>query len=155
MKHPAHAAPLIAIGLISAAALAYEILLIRAFAIIHWHHLVATAVSLALLGYGISGTLLTIIGGQLRRYFAAAFIANALLFSLSSLVCVDLAQRLPLDPQALAWDATQFAYLAGTFLILAFPFLAAANCIGLSLWHFREQIPRQYGNDLIAAGLGA
>ena len=155
MKYPAHAAPLIAIGLISAAALAYEILLIRAFAIIHWHHLVATAVSLALLGYGISGTLLTIIGGRLRRHFAAAFIANALLFSLSSLVCVDLAQRLPLDPQALAWDATQLAYLAGTFLILAFPFLAAANCIGLSLWHFREQIPRLYGYDLIGAGLGA
>ena len=155
MKNPAHAAPLAAIGLISAAALAYEILLIRMFAIIHWHHLVATAISLALLGYGASGTLLALVGGRLRRHFAPAFIANALLFSLSSLACVRLAQLLPFDPQALAWDPMQFWYLSATFLILAFPFLAAANCIGLTLWRFREQIPRIYGYDLIGAGLGA
>lgn len=155
MKNPAHAAPLTAIGLISAAALAYEILLIRMFAIVHWHHLVATAISLALLGYGASGTLLALVGGRLRRHFAPAFIANALLFSLSSLACVHLAQLLPFDPQAMAWDPMQFVYLSATFLILAFPFLAAANCIGLALWQFRDRIPRIYGYDLIGAGLGA
>jgi len=154
-KAPSYAAPLTAVGLISAAALAYEILLTRVFALIHWHHLVATAISLALLGYGASGTFLAVFGQRLHRHFALAFIANALLFSLSSVICIDLAQRLPFDPQALAWDWQQLFYLAGTFLVLAFPFFAASNCIGLSLWHFRKQIPLLYGYDLIGAGLGA
>jgi len=155
MRKPVYAAPLTAVGLISASALAYEILLTRIFAVIHWHHLVATAISLALLGYGASGTFLTIFGKRLQHYFAPVFIANALLFSLSSLGCVWLAQKLPFDPQALTWDPQQLAYLTATFLILAVPFFAAANCIGLSLWTFQEQIPRLYGYDLIGAGLGA
>ena len=48
----------LAIALISGAALAYEILLIRLFSIIEWHHLAFLIISLALLGYGASGTLL-------------------------------------------------------------------------------------------------
>jgi hypothetical protein len=125
------------------------------FAIIHWHHLVATAISLALLGYGASGTFLAIAGKRLQTAFAPAFIGNALLFGLSSLVCVNLAQGFPFDPQALTWDWYQLGYLAGGFLILALPFFAAANCIGLSLWYFKSDIPRIYGVDLIGAGLGA
>lgn len=155
MRKPVYVAPLTAVGLISASALAYEILLTRIFAIIHWHDLVATAISLALLGYGASGTFLTIVGKRLQHYFAPVFIANALLFSLSSLGCVWLAQKLPFDPQALTWDPQQLLYLTATFLILAIPFFAAANCIGLSLWTFQAQIPRLYGYDLIGAGLGA
>jgi hypothetical protein len=155
MKLPAYAAPLTAVGLISAAALAYEILLTRLFAIIHWHNLVATAISLALLGYGASGTFLATAGRGLHRHFAPAFVANALLFSLSSLLCVELAQQLPFDPQGLSWDWWQLAYLSATFLVLAVPFFAAANCIGLSLWYFHDQIPRIYGYDLIGAGIGA
>ena len=42
MRAVSYSAPLAAVGLISAAALAYEILLTRLFAVIHWHHLVAT-----------------------------------------------------------------------------------------------------------------
>ena len=93
-----YAAPLAAVGMISAAALAYEVLLTRLFAIIHWHHLVATAISLALLGYGASGTFLAIFGRRLHAHYPAAFIANAFVFSLSSLLCVSIAQQIPFDP---------------------------------------------------------
>jgi spermidine synthase len=147
--------PLTAIGLISAAGLAYEILLTRVFAIVHWHHLVAIAISLALLGYGASGTFLTLLGARLRPHFAAFFVGNALLFAISSLACLTLAQSVPLDPQGLAWDSRQVLYLAGTFLVLAVPFFAAANCVGATLWQFRADIPRIYGFDLMGAGLGA
>jgi len=155
MSHPVPAALLAAIGLLSGATLTYEVLLTRIFAIVHWHHLVAITISLALLGYGASGTFLALASQRLKGHFAAAFVSNAALFGLSALACTTLAQRLSFDPQALTWDSGQLAYLAAAFLILALPFFAAANCIGLALWHFKTQIPRVYGLDLIGAGLGA
>lgn len=151
--HPA--APALAVGLISAAALGYEILLLRIFAIVHWHHLVATAISLALLGYGASGSFIAVFREALERRFAAAFVANAMLFGISALACTALAQQLPFDPQALTWEPVQLLYLAATFLLLSVPFFAAANCVGLALSAYREHIPRLYGYDLLGAGLGA
>ncbi len=148
-------APLFAVGMISASALAYEILLTRVFAMVHWHQLVATVVSLALLGYGASGSFLAIFGERLRRRFVPAFVVNALLFSLGAVLCIQLAQKLQFDPQALTEDPAQLVRLAATFLVLAVPLFAAANCIGLTLAKFRDLIPRVYGTDLIGAALGA
>ena len=48
--------PLAAIALLSAAALGYEILLMRLFSIILWHHFAYMMISVAMLGYGAAGT---------------------------------------------------------------------------------------------------
>lgn len=155
MRQSRRRAPLLVILLISAAALAYELLLTRIFAIVHWHHLVTTAISLALLGYGASGTFLTVAGRSLQRHFAAALITNAALFGVTTVACVWVAQRIPFDPQALLWDPRQAGWLAAMLGALAMPFFAAANCIGLVLTTYREQIPRIYGVDLLGAAIGA
>jgi hypothetical protein len=147
--------PWIAVGLISGVALAYEVLLTRLFAFVHWHHLVATVISLALLGYGASGTLLSLAGRRVGRWFDAAFLGNAVGFAVAMPVCFLLAQSIPLDPQALAWEPGQLARLAAVYLLLALPFFAAANCIGLTLWHYAARIPGIYSVDLLGAGAGA
>lgn len=121
---------------------------------VHWHHLVTTTISLALLGYGVSGSFLALAGERLRTGFRTAFLINAVLFAAASVGCVILAQRLAFDPQALAWEFEPLWGLALTYLLLALPFFAAANCVGLALWRFPAQIPRLYGADLLGAGLG-
>ncbi|MCB1800870.1 MAG: spermidine synthase [Gammaproteobacteria bacterium] len=146
---------LVSIGLIAASALAYEILLTRIFALVHWQHLVAVAISLALLGYGASGTALVLAENMIRRRPALAYVSNALLFGVSGLACIAMAQRISFDPYGLSWDLAQIVPLSATFLVLALPFFAAANCIGLVLMLAGREIPRFYGADLIGAGLGA
>ncbi|MCB1723464.1 MAG: hypothetical protein KDJ39_07200 [Gammaproteobacteria bacterium] len=146
--------PFAGVALISAAALAYEILLTRAFAIIHWHHLVAIAISLALLGYGASGTFLALFGARLRANVAATFVSQAWLFGITTLLCVNGAQQIDLDPLAIAWDPRQIAVLAGAFLVLATPFFFAANCIGLALWTSRQSLSGLYAADLLGAAVG-
>ncbi len=54
-----HRAIGIGIGLSSAAVLIFEIVLSRVFAITQFHHFVFVTVSLALLGFGASGSLLS------------------------------------------------------------------------------------------------
>ena len=78
-------APVYAIALISASALAYEVLLIRLFSIVQWHHFAYMVISLALLGYGASGALLTLAGRLLLPRFGTAFVLGAVLFGITSL----------------------------------------------------------------------
>ncbi|WP_150744739.1 hypothetical protein, partial [Pseudomonas fluorescens] len=48
--------PLLALALLSASALGYEVLLLRLLSIIQWHHFAYMMISVALLGYGAAGT---------------------------------------------------------------------------------------------------
>lgn len=151
----ARAVPWLAVGLLSAAALAYEVLLTRILALLHWHHLVGMIVSLALLGYGASGSFLTVLGETARRRFETLFLGSALVFAIGSVLAVQLAARVPLDPLELPWNPRQWAYLAALFGLLAVPFFGVASCIGLALWRHGDIAHRIYAVDLLGAGAGS
>ncbi len=59
--------PLLALALLSAAALGYEILLMRLLSIILWHHFAYMMISVALLGYGAAGALVALARPALLR----------------------------------------------------------------------------------------
>jgi hypothetical protein len=147
--------PLFSIGLISAAALAYEILLMRLFSIIQWHHFAYMMISLALLGFGASGTFVALAQRRLEGRFTAAFIANAAGFAVASVVCFLAAQSLPFNALEVMWDPRQPLWLMCLYLLLFIPFFCTANCICLSFANYRRQLHRVYCADLLGAGLGA
>jgi len=154
-QRPSLPVPWLSVALLSASALAYEILLTRLFSLAHWHHLVSMIISLALLGYGASGSFLSLLQHQLERHFRSLFLGNALLFALGTVAGFELARRLPLNPLALPWDGRQMLYLVAVYTLAAVPFFGAANCIGLALWRYRERNHQVYAVDLAGAGLGA
>lgn len=147
--------PLIAVALISGAALAYEILLMRLFSIILWHHFAYMIISLALLGYGASGALLTATQGAVERRFAALFSAAAAAFGISAVGCVVLAQRLPFNPLEILWDPRQPAYLLAVYLLLALPFFCAGACVCMTFSKWRGMSARIYSFDILGAGAGS
>jgi predicted membrane-bound spermidine synthase len=147
--------PVYSIALLSATALAYEILLIRFFSIIQWHHYAYMIISLALLGYGASGTFLALFQKRLLQHFPAWFITNIVMFGLSSSCCFVIAQRLPFNPEELVFDIYQWRNLAVIYLTLSIPFFFAANAIGLGLIQYRICLSRIYAADLIGAGFGS
>ncbi|HKJ75856.1 MAG TPA: SAM-dependent methyltransferase, partial [Gammaproteobacteria bacterium] len=128
--------PLGSVALVSALALAEEVLLMRMLSIVQWHHFAAMVISLALLGYGASGTLLSLLREPLTRRFPEAFTANLLLFALASAVSFPLAQRVPFHPESLFWGTGSYGDLLGLYLLLALPFFFAANAVGLALVRF-------------------
>jgi len=146
---------LLSISVISAAVIGYEILLMRLFSIIQWHHFAYMIISLALLGFGASGTFLALAQSWLQPRFAAAFVANAAAFGLSTVGSFALAQRVPFNPLEVVWDCRQLLYLLELYLLLFIPFFGAANCIGLTFARFTDQIGRIYRFDLLGAGTGA
>jgi hypothetical protein len=147
--------PQLALAVISAATLAYEVLLVRLFAIVQWHHFAYMAISIALLGFGLSGTLLAILQNRVRTRFTAAFAAGATLFGLSAPTGFLLAQALPFNALAVVWDPAQLLYLPAMYLLLVVPFFFGATCIGLAFVCFGGRIGRIYAFNLIGSAAGA
>ncbi|HEX6200696.1 MAG TPA: SAM-dependent methyltransferase, partial [Thermoanaerobaculia bacterium] len=153
-------APLLAsVALISGSALGLEILLMRLLSIAWWHHFAYMVISLALLGYGASGTLLTLAGGRLLPRFRAAFAAAAALFGVAAPASFALAQRVPYSPLEVAWDPGELLGLSAVYLVLSVPFLCAGTAVGLALARFGAApeggVGRVYAADLLGAGAGA
>jgi len=141
--------------LISAAAIGYEILLMRVLSIVQWHHFAYMIISLALLGYGASGTFIALFRRTLEPHFEAAFALCALLFSVTMVACFVVGQRVPFNALEIIWDRTQFLNLSLLYLVFFVPFFFAACCIGLALTCRSQAISRIYFFDLLGAGAGA
>lgn len=145
----------LSVGLISAAALAYQVLLMHWLAIAHWQPFAAMIISLALFGHGASGTALSLARAWALARFDWLYPLCAASFALAAPACAALARALPFNGLELVWRPVQLLWLAALYLILALPFFFAASCFGLAFARHGERIPRLYGADLIGAGLGA
>jgi spermidine synthase len=146
---------LVAIALISAALLAYEVLLTRLFSIIQWHHFAYMVISIALLGYGASGTFLAFAQERLRPRFTSVFGVCAGLFAVSAVAAFAVAQRLPLNALAVVWEPRQLFFFLALYALFTVPFACGATCVGLALATFPKEIGRVYRSDLMGAGSGA
>jgi hypothetical protein len=148
-------APLLALSLLSAATLGYEILLMRLFSIILWHHFAYMMISVALLGYGAAGAMVALAQRWLALRFAAVFAGGAILFGVSAVASFALAQRVAFNPLEILWDPRQPLRLLQIYLLLFVPFFCAATGVCLTFTRFNDQIPRIYSFDIVGAGLGS
>lgn len=148
-------ATFLAVAVVSAAILAYEVLLVRLYSIVSWHHFAYMVISVALLGFGASGTALAVARCRILPHFPAAFAACAALFAVTAVAGFGVAVRLPFNPLALVWDREQLVWLALGYLLLIPPFFFGGGAIGLAVSRFPERIDRLYAVDLLGAGIGA
>ncbi len=147
--------PLAAVGLLSAAALGYEVLLLRLFAIIQWHHFAYLAISVALLGFGAAGTFVTLVRSRLLAAYPLSFWLFAAAFAVAAPACFAAAERVPFNALEIAWNPGQFLGLTAIYVLLFMPFFCAATALCLAYARFGEHIPRLYGADILGAGLGS
>ena len=144
----------LSVFLLSASTLAFELILSRLFAITQFYHFAFMAISLALLGTGASGTALSICPA-LRRGEASSRVS---LFSLAASVAMlgsfILANQLPFDSFAIAWDSSQVGYLALMYLTLAAPFFFSGLVVGWLLSARPNDAPSLYASNLIGSSAG-
>jgi spermidine synthase len=145
----------LALAVISAATLAYEVLLVRLFAIVQWHHFAFMAISIALLGFGASGTWLALGQRWVGSRFTPIFAASAALFALSAPASFLAAQSLPFNALAIVWDPGQLLYLLAMYLLLVVPFFCGATCVGLAFVCYGDKVGRLYAFNLIGSAVGA
>ena len=142
-------------SLLSAAALAYEVLLTRLFAIVQWHHFAYMIISVALLGYGAAGTTVTLLQERLVPRTHAVFAAGATLFAVSAVASFLIAERLPFNALEFLWDARQAGYLGALYGLLLVPFYCAAIALCTAFTRYAEEAPRLYSFDILGAAAGS
>jgi Spermine/spermidine synthase domain len=146
--------PLVSIFILSSCVLAYEILLMRLFSIIQWHHYAYMIISLSLLGYGISGTIISLFQSSFIKYYRYLYPMTLFLFTISGFVCFMIAQKIPFNAQQIIWDLNQTYYLITIFLLLCIPFIMASSAICMAFIKYPSHINLLYCSDLIGAGVG-
>jgi hypothetical protein len=140
------------IFLCSLASLAYEVVLTRIFSISLWYHYAFMVISIAMLGFAASGTVVSIFPGLKRGNLIRAY---ALLLGIAIPFSHLLANQASFDPVQLAWDRTELLSIGLLYAVLAIPFF----CCGLVVvTAFSVQSGREgvlYGADLIGAASGS
>ncbi|MFN2421778.1 MAG: hypothetical protein ABR527_10460, partial [Gemmatimonadota bacterium] len=149
------AALLASLALLSGAVLAYEVALVHLLAITHWTHFAAMVISLALLGFGASGSALTVARRAVAGREWQAYAACALIAGLAFDPAYRLAAWIPFDAFELIAVPRQFLWLAATYVVLAVPFFLGGAAVALAFAIGRERVGRVYAANLLGSGAGA
>ena len=145
------------IFLVSAAMLFFEITLTRLFSVMQWYHFAFISVSVALLGFGASGTWLALrpLDEEENRSIFGRLAAIAALFSISILVAYLAINYVPFDSYRIALERRQLLYLALYYPALILPFFFAGLCVGLSLAAWPGQANTVYAANLAGSAVGS
>ena len=143
---------LLGLATLSGATLVFEITLMRIFSFTIWHHFAFLVISVALLGFALSGTVL-----QLRPGLGAPAPEKAaryaLLFGLSAPAAVALVTRFPFDPTLFGKDPLQILHLSAYYVILLVPFTLSGLAVLTLLKGYADSVGVLYASDLVGAGL--
>jgi len=146
----------LAVALLSFAAIGLELALMRILSLRYWDYFAAMVISVALLGFGFSGTLLSL--GQRRLRQSRRFWLPALAFAaaFSMLICAWGVQYVPLDIHYLAWSLRAgWLHILEIELLMLLPFLLSGCFLGLVLMDRSARIHGHYAANLIGSGAGA
>jgi hypothetical protein len=145
----------LAVGLVAAGTLMYEILLVRVFAIEQFYHFAYMAIGVAMLGFGAAGTLLTLVGRLETARADRWFGRSAALTAFALIAAPAVADRIGVDPTQLAWNFAQWPRLGLVYLLLALPFGVGALPVLLGLGLAGRRPGRIYGASFLGSGAGA
>jgi len=104
------------IGILSLAVLAHQIFLIQILSFVQWYHFAYTIISVALLGFGTSGTVLSLFRNKLIKHSPLLFFASCSLAAVSIPICYWMTVHIDFDLFAV------FRQFNQTFTLLAFYF---------------------------------
>ncbi len=147
-------ATLFSLLLLSAAALAFQVTLTRLFSVAQFYHFAFMIVSVAMLGYGASGTWLAIMPNLTRMDPRHSLGWLALLTGLSILGAYLLINLLPFDSFSIAIDRRQIGILVLHYLALATPFFFSGMAVGLLLAAFPQESGKTYAFNLLGSATG-
>ena len=142
------------IFLLSMAGLCLEITLTRIFSLAQWYHFAFMAVSIALLGFGASGSFLSLFPSLIKKNLTRLLATLSILQALGIVASYLNINYIPFDSYRIAWDREQILFLAVYYLLLTLPFFFSGLAIGVLLAARPELAGKIYSFNLAGSALG-
>ncbi|HKO81163.1 MAG TPA: hypothetical protein VJU78_12245, partial [Chitinophagaceae bacterium] len=148
---------MIATALLSVALIAFQVAIIQLLSYVQWYHYANMVISIALLGFGAAGTVLSLLR---KRLLAHSYILLPLLMIISGLamiMAVSLSRSgfARFDSYLLFVDKKQWLSLFINYLLFFFPFFFGALALGIIFVKYVAGIGKFYFSNLVGSGIGA
>ncbi|MFP4348379.1 MAG: hypothetical protein ACOC23_01215 [Thermodesulfobacteriota bacterium] len=146
--------------ILSASSLAFEVLLARIFSISQWNHLSFMVISIALFGFGASGTFLSLLDARRpeweQRFSRRSFLLKLVIFySVSAVIAFGGLNRLPIDYFRLPLEPIQMLYLLIAYLLLSIPFFFTGMIMSIGFAALPDKTGLVYCASMTGSALGA
>src|SRR5258705_11969068 len=147
---------LLSLGILSAAIIAFQLALMQVLSVVQWHHFAYMVISVALLGFGASGTVLALFRQRLIKHIR--FLLPVLMIScgIAMSLVTDISQLsfIRFDSYLLFAEYSHIGRLLLTYLLFFIPFLFGALAIGLIFDHYIAAIGKIYFANLLGSATG-
>ncbi|MEX2399731.1 MAG: hypothetical protein WD423_03100 [Rhodothermales bacterium] len=148
-----------ALALVSTGLIGFQLVLMQLLSVVQWYHFAYMVISVALLGFGAAGTVLSLARGWFLRRFhmvvPLAMIGCGAAMPLAAWLAASEHAVARFDSYLLFVDPGQFGSLILTYLLFFIPFFLGALAIGLILVRYSREAGTYYFANLLGSGVGA
>jgi hypothetical protein len=146
----------LSVGLLSASIIAFQLTLMQLLSIVQWSHFAYMVISVALLGFGASGTLLAVARNWFVRHIDTGLPLLMVLSGISMSLIVLFSSTVfgSFDSYLLFVDRSQVMGLLIAYFAFFIPFFLGALALGLVYINYIEKIGSLYFADLFGSGIG-
>ncbi len=145
---------ILAVFLVSIVLIAFEIAVMRVFSVGSWSNFGSMVISIALLGFGAAGTILTFFRERVARRAQSWLQTSCMLLSPSMAGAHIASQHIPFNPLFIVSDPMQIAWISLFFIVYSLPFFIGALFIGVSFMCLGSRIHHLYFWNMCGSGLG-
>ena len=124
----------------------------RLFAVGSWDTFGSMVISICLLGFGLAGTLLTLVQKRVLANPDAWLFATSFLMAPAMALSQILAQQVPFNPVLIVSDSMQLWWIAAYYAIYAVPFFFGALFIGVIFMTLSGRIHQLYFWNMLGSG---
>lgn len=148
---------LAALTLLSFALIAYQLVLMQVLSFVQWYHFAFMVISVALLGFGAAGTVLSLAREWFLQRSDTLVPLLMMLSGASYALAVPISQVYPVrfDSYVLFVQGTQIVSLVLTYLVFLVPFFLGALAIAVVFVKHVESVGKLYAANLVGSGCGA
>lgn len=133
----------------------FQIALTRVFAVMMWHHLTYMVVSIALLGFGAAGSLLTAQRDALKKESPLGPLALASAgYGLAVIASYLAVREVDINSLELWKFKANLGRLLAIYAIVAVPYLLGGLALGMALMRFVDHVDKLYFTDLVGSAVG-
>ena len=139
---------------LSIALIAFELFVINTFSVGNWANFGSLVISTALLGFGVSGTILTFLTDRVRRNAHAWLYGSSLLFVLTMALSHILGQIVPFNPIFIGSKSKQLLWIGIYYINYGVPFFFGSLFIGSAFIALDTKIHKLYFWNMFGSGVG-